>query len=105
MSKNIDILTYRIDTLERKLENIERLLLSNQVGPSQAKNPEGITSEILHVLLDMVKMKNENKHSTISNVQNTVQSAEQPSPSSTKQVDNDDCKGDLFGFQRRRSIV
>jgi hypothetical protein len=46
---NVDLLMYRLDLLEKRLENIELML--------HKPNNNGPSSEILHILLDMIKQQ------------------------------------------------
>lgn len=83
MPKNeLEFLTYRIDLIEKKLETIEKLLLTH--------NKTDINSEILKLLLNVVKGQVMPSSDT-----STPPPIRSPSPE----------KGDLFGFSRRRTIV
>jgi hypothetical protein len=87
MPKNeLEFLTYRIDVLEKKLETIEKLLLSH--------NKTDINSELLKMLLNMMKGQ-------------IAPEATPPPltvPKSPPRSHSPE-KGDLFGFARRRTIV
>ena len=88
----MDILTYKVDTLERRLDNIEKALLSLQ---HNGKND--INAELLHMLVDMIKQGNR-----------AVQRSASPPPARSKEATDAEAPqetGDLFGFQRRRSII
>ena len=93
---DFDILSYKVDTLERRLENIEKALLSMQ------HNGKGdINAELLHMLVDMIKQKNKSppRQRASSPIQQHATETTTQSQEATKET------GDLFGFQRRRSIM
>jgi hypothetical protein len=90
MPKNeVEFLTYRIDMLEKKLETIEKLLLSH--------NKTDINSELLKLLLNMVKGQ------AVTEAAAPATPASKPSSQSPRSQSPE--RGDLFGFSRRRTIV
>lgn len=85
MPKNeVEFLTYRIDMLEKKLETIEKLLLTH--------NKSDINSEILKLLLNVVKGQ-------------VAAPADAPATAPPAPRSQSPERGDLFGFNRRRTIV
>ena len=88
---DFELLSYKVDTLERRLENIEKALLS-----LQHSGKGDINAELLHMLVDMIKQKNKSP---------PRQRPSSPQPATNEGPEKGSEQGDLFGFQRRRSII
>lgn len=110
--EDLDLLNYKLDSFERRLESLERLILSSQTH----KPDQGVTSEVLHLLLDMVRNPLRNNGDSYHQVAQPSQSHHQlqqqvPVPVTTIQneiVQDATCKdvrGDLSSFHRRRTFI
>jgi hypothetical protein len=105
---DFDLVNYKIDALERRLDSLERLIVSMQPSRSSASE-SGLTSEILHVLLDMVRNPSHAQtphtvtHQPISHQQAIATKSIDIDQQSTEQTQKNPT--DLFSFQRRRTFV
>ena len=50
----IDLLTYRVENIEKRLDHMESLLLKSN---STNNNNNNISSELLHMMFDMIKQQ------------------------------------------------
>jgi hypothetical protein len=93
----MDLLSYKIDVLERRLDTIEKMIMNLQ-GNSKGSD---LNAELLHLLMDMIKQPMQN---------NTCSHPPQAYQESTVKRNNNSSKseeekGDLFGFQRKRTVI
>lgn len=86
----IDLLVYRLDTIEKRLDNMEKTLLSKSDAGS-------INTELLNIVLNMMRQQT---------TQQEVQIPKSTSPvSENDSAANDNCVGRTFMFERRKTIV
>lgn len=95
-----DLLSYKVDVLERRIDNIERILLNGQTSKND------VNTELLHMLLEMIKQQN-NPTPFV-----TPEPSRERASSPPKRTEADSSasgqpaeRGDHFGFQRRRTII
>jgi hypothetical protein len=97
-----DLMAYKLEVLERRLDNIERTLMSHQTS---SKND--INTELLHMLLGMVKQQSQPtltptlaQHPVTST---SVLASAECALSDTVPAVHDQM--DTFGFGRRRTLT
>lgn len=92
--KNVDLVMYRLDMIEKRIEHLEALLHS--------KSGQGTSSEVLHLLVDMIKQQNNSvkqQHIPTSTSQKDMPDEENKTPEQTKESFDLACMG------RRRTMV
>lgn len=90
--EELDIMTYRLDSIERRIELLERTLLTNKSESSS------INSELLGLVVSMLKQQTPT-HIPTSTSTSTNQLHE------TKECDAPITLGQSLAFARRKTIV
>lgn len=93
------MLSYKIDVLERRLENIEKAVLNNSSSSSN-----NINSELLHMLMEMLKQQTLAPVAAPTKTSDTHKRTACSQNNAPDQEDNVDKHGH-YGFQRRGTII
>lgn len=91
---DMDVFTYRMDSLERRLENIEKAIQTLQTSKTD------VNTELLHMLLGLVKQQAAPAHHVVAA---SAQQKEPASPVASKA--QNECPPPEFSFGRRRTVV
>jgi len=86
--RELDLMLYRLDTLEKRFDQIERAILTQK--------SENINSELLNIVLSLVRPHN---HQSANKVAAT------PVPQSQIQHPTEPIPGSTFMFTRRKTVL
>lgn len=87
-----DLIMYRLDTMDKRLDQIERTI--------QSKNDGSINTELLNIVLSMVR----SQAPVVPNVPNKVVESSGVTTQSEGVVEPSPC-GSSFMFNRRKTVV
>jgi len=90
---DIDLIMYRLDTIEKRMDTIERALLN--------KNDSSINTELLSIVLNMVRQQT---HAPQRHSEQQAHGNVASEPSSIQHDKQENC-GSSFLFNRRKTII
>ena len=93
---DLDLIMYRLDTIEKRMDTLERALLN--------KNDSSINTELLNIVLSMVRQQAAPVAAAVAGTQESVASVEKGA--ATKHADDAaSVCGQSFMFNRRKTVI